>query len=104
MTRAALTLLVSLLLVVGLSGSVFARALESFHLGWWHISGGGGRATSTNWALEGNLGLPVAGVVGSAEYALASGFWYGLGMPGPVVPTPTLYLPFRAYLPALLRQ
>jgi hypothetical protein len=103
MKRAALALGVLLILATGLSAGL-ARALDGFDLGWWHIAGGGGRSTSTNWAVEGSMGLPLAGTTGNAQYQLASGFWYGVGMPGPILPTPTLHLPFRVYLPVLVRQ
>jgi len=104
MKRSTLALVVLLLVVTGLAGGLFARALDGFDVGWWHISGGGGRSICTNWALDGSIGMPLAGVAGSTQYQLAAGFWYGLGMPEPVLPTPTLHLPFSVYLPVLVRQ
>jgi len=104
MKHAALTAVVLLLLAMGLPGGAVGRALGDFELGWWHLCGGGGRATATNYALAGSIGLPLAGTARSAQYQLAAGFWHGVGMPGPVLPTPTLYLPFAVYLPVLVRQ
>jgi hypothetical protein len=46
----------------------------------WSVGGSsGGRATSTNYAVEFTAGQPAAGVSGSASADLGAGFWYGAG-------------------------
>ncbi len=67
---------------------VLAGPLDAFDLGWHVIPGGGGRSSSTDFALDGSAGQSMAGELSSADYRLGAGFWSGTG-PGAPAPPPT---------------
>jgi hypothetical protein len=67
---------------------VLAGPLDVFDLGWHVIPGGGGRASSTDFALVSTIGQPAVGGSSGADYRLDAGFWPGIGAESPT-PTPT---------------
>jgi len=75
--RHSLIVLGALLPLWLLVTSALALALDGFDLGWHVSAGGGGRASSAAYALEGTIGQPAVGHFGGEGYALGSGLWYG---------------------------
>jgi len=69
--KKALLLIVLLCLAV----TVAALAADGYDLWWSVVGGGGGRVQSGGLTLEGTLGQPVAGEVGSGALTLCSGYW-----------------------------
>ena len=98
-----------------LSSLTLAQSSANFGL-WWHlIAGGGGRSTSSSYAVSGSIGQPLVGASGNAGYGLRGGFWPGLGggaaptatatatLPAPATPTLTLAA-HRIHLPVIMRS
>jgi hypothetical protein len=86
-----LCVLVALLL---LTGGVLAMSSANYRLDWFTplTGGGGGPASSTNYAANFTLGQTTIGSSASANYTARLGYWYGA------------VVPFRLYLPLVLRQ
>ena len=78
-----------------LAGSVLAMSSTSYRLDWFTplTSGGGGAASSTNYAVNLTIGQASIGRSSSANYAAGLGYWYGY----------RVELPFRVYLPIVLK-
>jgi hypothetical protein len=55
-----------------------AVAVADTDLPWSVAGGGGGTAGSTNYALGGTIGQPVAGSAQSTNFALGAGYWAGI--------------------------
>lgn len=70
---------------------------SSHSVDWWVMGGGGESRTAGSTTLAGTLGQAVAGVDGSGEYVVCTGFWYGLGSCGDPPG-------FSVYLPLVLRE
>lgn len=86
-------LLAMWLLVAGVLAAPAAQAA----LPWQVISSGGGDTSSTHYILNGSVGQPVVGAVGSVTYRFGAGYWYGIGE---VVPMPPGY---KVYLPLIVK-
>jgi CSLREA domain-containing protein len=67
---------------------VLAAPQAGFDLGWYAIPGGGGRASSAYYTVDGSVGQPAAGGLSSADFRLDAGFWPGIGAEPPT-PSPT---------------
>jgi len=78
-------------LVCGLivAGMASASGLGSYGLPWNVLGSGGGRTSSSSYALGATLGQAGIGLSGSAGHEVRAGYWYGLG---PALPAP-LFLP-----------
>jgi hypothetical protein len=70
----ALIVLAALLL---LTGAAWAAAPAAYTLDWWTVDGGGGTWSDAGgqYALNGTVGQPDAGVWGNDGYTLTGGFW-----------------------------
>ena len=64
-------LLVALLLVSIAS----AQSSTNYSLSWYALAGGGGRAASTNYAMDGTVGQAAVGLSSSTSYRMLSGYW-----------------------------
>jgi hypothetical protein len=71
---------------------VLAQVSASYDLSWHVIAGGGGRAESPRYMLQGTAGQPVIGPAAGSGHTLCSGFWCG-----------TVEIEYRVYLPLVLR-
>jgi len=90
MTRKRLLLaMTGLLVLLPLLALAASAAMDGFRLDWRAVPGGGGRATSASFGLDGTVGQSPAGLVSGPGYQLGAGFAYGLGGPGAPVSTPT---------------
>jgi hypothetical protein len=67
-------LLMGLLLV---ASSSLAMSGGDYEISWSTIDGGGGRSTSSDYALVGTIGQPDAGEMAGGDYELSGGFWPG---------------------------
>jgi hypothetical protein len=86
-------LLVALLCSLALVVAVQAQMSTNYDLSW-HVTGGGGSGMgSTNYALAGTLGQPLAGRIESTNYTLIQGYWYPAGL-----------VLHRIYLPIVVRS
>ena len=85
---------VSVLFVVCLlAGSALAMSSTNYRLDWFTplTSGGGGAASSTNYAVNLTIGQAAIGGSSSANYAAGLGYWYGVEQQ------------FRVYLPIVIK-
>lgn len=64
-------LLVALLLV-NIAG---AQSSARYSLSWYVLAGGGGRAASTHYAMNGTVGQSAVGLSGDTHYGISSGYW-----------------------------
>ena len=64
-------LLVALLLV----NMASAQSSAHYGLAWYVLAGGGGRAASTHYAMNGTVGQAAVGLSDGTEYGIASGYW-----------------------------
>lgn len=87
LAAAVFFLLVSSVLSLVMSSANFR--LEWFTAG---TSGGGGAASSANYAVNLTLGQSVIGISSSTHYEGCLGYWCGVAVP------------YRVYLPVLLRN
>jgi hypothetical protein len=89
MKRAMLSLLVVVLLLG--AGGVLAMSSTNYRLDWFTpLTGGGGPASSANYAVNLTVGQSVIGTSSSTNYAVGLGYWYGIGR-------------YRTYLPLVVR-
>ena len=90
--RKTIALLVVLLCVL-LTGSALAMSSTNYRLDWFTplTSGGGGAASSTNYAVNLTVGQAAIGGLSSANYAAGLGYWYGVEQQ------------LRVYLPIVLK-
>ena len=79
-------------LVVALliAGVALAQTSTSFDLSWHVLAGGGGRADSTHYAINGTLGQAAVGFSDSTSYGMQSGYWQN-------------WPDYRIYLPLTLK-
>jgi hypothetical protein len=85
---------VSVLFVVCLlTGSALAMSSANYRLDWFTplTSGGGGAASSTNYAVNLTIGQSATGGSSSANYAAGLGYWYGAAVG------------YKVYLPIVLK-
>ena len=90
MKKRYLAMLLATALGVLLLTSV-ALGQGTYEFNWHSVDGGGGVSTGSTFTVHGTVGQPDAGVLGSGEYTLASGFWGGMAVE------------YRVYLPLVLR-
>lgn len=64
--------LLAALLLVNIAG---AQSSATYDLSWHVLAGGGGRAASTNYAMDGTLGQAALGVSDGAQHGMSSGYW-----------------------------
>jgi hypothetical protein len=64
-----------LLVALLLAGVVLAQSSPSFDLSWHVLGGGGGRADSTHYAMNGTVGQAAVGFSDSASYGMQGGYW-----------------------------
>jgi hypothetical protein len=59
-------------------------AAQSYSIGWYKVSGGGGTSTNGQYSLSGTIGQPDAGVMSGGNFELQGGFWacYTIQTPG----------------------
>ncbi len=88
--RTLLIGLVGLLVALLLAGVALAQTSLSFDLSWYVLAGGGGRADSTHYAMNGTVGQAAVGFSDSASYGMQSGYWQN-------------WPDYRIYLPLILR-
>ena len=71
--------LLAVLLCILLTGSALAMSSTNYKLDWFTplTSGGGGAASSTNYAVNLTIGQAAIGGSSSANYAVGLGYWYG---------------------------
>jgi hypothetical protein len=63
-----------------LAGSAWAMSSANYRLGWFTplTSGGGGAASSVNYAVNMTIGQSAIGASSSANYKAGLGYWYGV--------------------------
>jgi hypothetical protein len=64
-----------LLVAFLIAGVALAQTSTTFDLSWHVLAGGGGRADSTHYAVNGTLGQAAVGFSDSTSYGLQSGYW-----------------------------
>ena len=91
--------LLAVLLCILLTGSALAMSSTNYRLDWFTplTSGGGGAASSTNYAVNLTIGQAAIGGSSSANYAAGLGYWYGVDWYG-------IEQPFLVYLPLAFKQ
>lgn len=67
--------MVGLLVVLLLVSVALAQTSTSFDLSWHVLAGGGGRADSAHYAMNGTVGQAAVGFSDSASYGVQSGYW-----------------------------
>ncbi len=76
MTKKRLAIALVVLLALALiAGAARAQVSAGYDLSWFNMAGGGGRAASASYALDGTIGQALAGPSASATYQLNSGYW-----------------------------
>ena len=85
--------LLAILLCVWVTGSALAMSSTNYRLDWFTplTGGGGGAASSTNYAVNLTIGQAAIGRSSSANYAAGLGYWHGVEQQ------------FRIYLPIVLK-
>jgi len=92
MKQKAILLAVVVCLVV--AGSALAMSSTNYALNWFTplTSGGGGVASSANYAVNLTIGQAAIGELSSDNYAAGLGYWYGVATQ------------YKVYLPVVLRS
>jgi hypothetical protein len=88
------TILLALLIIfLLLTSSALAMSSTNYKLDWFTplTGGGGGPASSANYAVNFTIGQSAIGVSASANYGVGLGYWYGVVMGG------------KLYLPLIMR-
>ena len=95
MKRTAILLVIAALLL--LTGSALAMSSPNYRLDWYVplTGGGGGPASSINYAINFTVGQTVINASASTNYKAGLGYWYG------VAPAP---LTSGCYLPIILKN
>jgi len=71
-------LLVGAVCVLALVGSALASPADSYRLDWFTpLTGGGGAASSANYAIHYTIGQTAAGTSSSTSYGACLGYWCG---------------------------
>jgi len=88
------TIFLVLLAFFLLAGSALAMRSTNYWLDWFTpaTGGGGGPASSTNYAVNFTVGQSAIGTSSSTNYGVGLGYWYGAGAQ------------FKIYLPLVLRN
>ena len=75
-----IALLTLVLMVLFLAGNVLAMSSSGYALDWYVpvTGGGGGEASSANYAVNFTVGQSVTGPSSSTSYSSALGYWYGV--------------------------
>lgn len=69
-------ILLSLIVCVLFTSTVFSQSSENYTVKKWEINSGGGSSASSNYAIKGACGQPSeAGSMTSTNYGMVSGFW-----------------------------
>jgi len=91
-----IVLLMVLLGALCLAQVTLAMSSANYRLDWFTplTGGGGGTASSTNYAVNLTIGQAAIGRSSSANTAAGLGYWYGYGVEPP----------FRVYLPVVLKN
>jgi hypothetical protein len=86
-------ILLTLAAVLLLAGGVLAMSSDNYRLDWFTplTGGGGGPASSTNYAVNFTFGQSAIGTSSSTHYAVGLGYWYGIGE-------------YRIYLPLVVKD
>jgi hypothetical protein len=63
------------LLLLGGSSLVAARALDGYAIEWWTTDGGGGTSSGASFSLSGTIGQADAGQMSGGGYTLSGGYW-----------------------------
>jgi len=86
--------LLAVLLCILLSSNALAMESTNYRLDWFTplTSGGGGAASSANYAINLTIGQTVVGALSSANYGVGLGYWYGAATQ------------YKVFLPVVLRQ
>ncbi len=86
-------ILTGLLVLILLAQSAWAMSSTNYQLNWFTplTSGGGGAASSTNYAINLTIGQAAIGNYSSANYAAGLGYWYGVEQQ------------FKVYLPIVIK-
>ncbi len=90
-----LALAIALLIAAPL---IFAQTSATYDLSWNVLGGGGERATSTTYSLEGTLGQSVIDAGSSATIAIQPGYWGGVST------SSTAPFSGKLFLPAVMRN
>jgi hypothetical protein len=79
MMKRTITLLILIILLLW-AGSALAMSSTNYRLDWFTpmAGGGGGPASSTNYAATFTVGQTVVGASTSEHYGSGLGYWYGL--------------------------
>jgi len=87
------TILCALVALLLLTNSVLAMSSANYRLDWYTplTGGGGGPASSANYAVNLTIGQSAIGFSASDNYTAGLGYWYGIGE-------------YRLYLPLVLRD
>ncbi len=87
-------ILLAVMISLALAGSALGMSSTNYRLDWFTplTSGGGGAASSTNYAVNLTIGQAATGGSSSANYAAGLGYWYGMAMQ------------YKVYLPIILRN
>ena len=80
----------------GVGNSPLASPSADYEISWWTVDGGGGAfSTGGDYELSGTVGQPDVGpALGSGQYRLVGGYWYGVGAEQE----------YALYLPSVLRN
>jgi len=78
--RRSLPFAIVLLCALVLAGSVLAMDSTNYWLDWFTplTGGGGGPASSTNYAVNFTVGQTAIGLSSSTNYGVGLGYWYGV--------------------------
>ena len=87
-------ILLAVVVSLVLAGSALAMSSTNYRLDWFTplTSGGGGAASSTNYAVNLTIGQAAIGGSSSANYQAGLGYWYGA------------VVGYKVYLPLVLRS
>lgn len=88
MSKACLTFLVVVALLVAASVAVAAGSLE---ISRYAVGGGGGRAAAGDYVMDATIGQAVVGTFDTAVAEICAGFWCGMGE-------------YKVYLPVIMRS
>jgi hypothetical protein len=88
------TILLTLIVLLLLAGSAMAMSSTNYRLDWFTplTSGGGGAASSPNYAVNVTIGQSATGPSSSTNYQVGLGYWYGA------------VVGYKIYLPLVLRN
>jgi hypothetical protein len=75
-----------------MAGTAFGSRADPFAVDSFTIDGGGGTSSGGLYMLAGTVGQPDGGISSGGSYQLAGGFWPGMVLPFPGVPTLSIRL------------